>query len=255
VANLENMIETERKTAQQSVDYVRQTLKAKIRVLEAQVEVDRTSDSNIKNEKRDISRQLKNVKRKLDEKKSDVGRDKRKIEALAKQLAALKERHRKFTLDISDFENEQHTLKRETSTLATQVEATQFSNAKLHVLVPTSVTTGIEEEASAKFPNPKPDMPPKPAERKPPSPRRKSPKRPSLKIESPRRSYTAAEDKPQGFNTQDKLESQELDLDSLERDLDTQVNITDNLDELVRESELGDLDDSDPDHNIVIDDQ
>jgi len=247
VANLENMIESERKRAQQAIDYVRQTLKAKIRVLEAQVEVDRTSDTNIKNDKRDISRQLKKIKRKLDDKKSEVGRDKRKIEALSKQLTALKERHRKLTVEMSDLENEQHTLKRETTTLATQVQATQFSNAKLHVLVPTSVSTNIEEEASAKYPPPKPDLPEQKSERRAPpkqhSPKPQSPKRPSLKNDPPQ----VDEDR-----TLHNLEK-ELDLDSLERELDTQVNIDDNLDELVRESELGD-NDSDPDHNIVIDD-
>jgi len=236
------MIETERKRAQQAIDYVRQTLKAKIRVLEAQVEVDRTSDTNIKNEKRDIARQHKNVKRKLDEKKSEVGRDKRKIEALSKQVAALKERQRKLTMEISDLENEQHTLKRETSTLATQVEGTQFSNAKLHVLVPTTVSTSIEEEASSKFPKSEEN---KPADRK-------RQRLPSLKLEPPI-SHQQLDVDTTPMNTE-KFESKELDLDSLERDLDTQVNIDDNLDDLVRQSEL-DRDRTDPDQNIVIDDQ
>jgi len=250
VSNLENMIETERKRAQQAIDYVRQTLKAKIRVLEAQIEVDRTSDTNIKNEKRDIARQLKNVKRKLDEKKSEVGRDKRKIEALSKQVAALKERQRKLTMEISDLENEQHTLKRETTTLATQVEATQFSNAKLHVLVPTSVSASIEEEASAKFPKPEEN---KPADRKSQPPKQR---RPSLKIESPRspKSHQELDVDTKPMNTEEKFERKELDLDSLALDLDTQVDIDDNLDDLVRQSEL-DRDKTDPDQNIVIDDQ
>jgi len=73
VTNLEGIIESERKRAQHAIDYVRQTLKAKIRVLEAQVETDKESDTNIKKEKRTVARELKQVMRKLDEKKVGSG--------------------------------------------------------------------------------------------------------------------------------------------------------------------------------------
>jgi predicted nuclease with TOPRIM domain len=138
ISNLEHQIESERKRAQQAIDYVRQTLKAKIRVLEAQVETDRASDTNIKNEKRDISRQLKNVIRKLDDQKSEVGRVKRKHEALVKQVAAVTDKQRILKLEIADLENEHHALQRETSTLATQVQVTQLTN-----LTSTAITTEI----------------------------------------------------------------------------------------------------------------
>jgi len=269
IANLENLIETERKRAQQAVDFVRQTLKAKIRVLEAQVEVDRSSDNSIKNDKRDVSRQLKNAKRKLDEKKSEVGRDKRKIEALTKQVAALKERERKLSLEISDLENEQHTLKRETSTLATQVEATQFSNAKLHVLVPTTVSTSIEEEASSKFPKPKEEAPSQKQRSEVRVPSRETYKPVEEKSEPQERhsreTYKPVEEKsePQERHVEDtykpvqekpvqprpeppaarsvevEIDSHETDFDKLDQDLSSQVDGTElgDIDDLVRETE------------------
>jgi len=140
VTNLEGVIESERKRAQQAIDYVRQTLKAKIRVLEAQVETDRESDTKIKKEKREVARELKQVMRKLDEKKSEVGRDKRRIETLEKQVESLKDRLDQISIETSNLERKHHSLKREVGTLA--------ANAKLNVLIPSQAHTTIEEEAS-----------------------------------------------------------------------------------------------------------
>jgi len=242
--------------------------------LEAQVEVDHTSDTNSKNEKRDIARQLKNGKRKLDEKKSEVGRDKRKIEALTKQVTALKERQRKLTMEISDLETEQHTLKRETSTLATQVEATQYSNAKLHVLVPTSISINIEEEASTKYPQPKEQPPPQTQSHSSTTRKKRSEvKVPPRDIDKPvehKQTYDTHDtqahytpDIPFPQDTHDKMDyddrldskDRDIDFDKLEKDLDTKVKIDDdlgNLEELVRESEQANLID-DPDTTIVDD--
>jgi len=148
--NLENLIEHERKRAQQSIDYVRQTLKAKIRVLETQVEADRESDLKIKNEKRSVQRELKQVMRKLDQKKSEVGLEKRKIETLEKQLMAEKERLEKTKIQISSEEQKFHSLQREISTLATQLDSALYSNAKLNSLLPSQIRLAIEEEAEAR---------------------------------------------------------------------------------------------------------
>jgi len=144
---LEGVIESERKRAQQAIDYVRQTLKAKIRVLEAQVETDRESDTKIKKEKREVARELKNVMRKLDEKKSKVGRDKRRIETLEKQVDSFKDRLDKVTIETSSLEQKHYSLKREVGTLATQVDAALYTNAKLNALIPNQIRVAIEEEA------------------------------------------------------------------------------------------------------------
>jgi len=146
---LEGVIESERKRAQQSIDYVRQTLKAKIRVLEAQVETDRESDTKIKKEKREVARELKQVMRKLDEKKSEVGRDKRRIETLEKQVDSFKDRLDKVTIETGSLEQKHYSLIREVATLSTQVDAALYTNAKLNVLIPNQIRLAIEEEAVA----------------------------------------------------------------------------------------------------------
>jgi len=186
---------------------------------------------------------------------------------LTKQVAALKERQRKLTMEISEFETEQHTLKRETSTLATQVEATQYSNAKLHVLVPTTISTTIEEEASSKYPKPKDPIQHQTSTTTTRT-RRSEVRVPPRDTDKPilstiEEKQTTHDDVTQ--ETQDthhdsyhdySLDSKDrdIDFDKLEKDLDTKVNIEGdlgNLEDLVRESEGNQKDD--PDNTIVID--
>jgi len=95
-------------------------------------------------------------------KKSEVGRDKRKIETLEKQVDAAKDRLDKITIEISTQEQKHHSLKREVGTLTTQVDAALYTNAKLNVLIPGQIRLAIEEEVAAKFEKPKEDSESKP---------------------------------------------------------------------------------------------
>jgi len=140
-------------------------------------------------------------------------------------------------MEITDHENEQHTLKRETTNLATQVESTQFSNANLLVLVPTSVVSNIEEEAATKFPPPTPSEPPKPttttrtrptyqddAHTSEPAPQKTQPEVHETPKEEPLSQHQVAARK-----------TPDLDIDQLGEDLGTVGD--ENLEELVRSTE------------------
>jgi len=77
----------------------------------------------------------------LTKKKSEVGRDKRRIETLEKQVESLKDRLDQISIETSNLERKHHSLIREVGTLA--------ANAKLNVLIPSHARTGIEEEEAA----------------------------------------------------------------------------------------------------------
>jgi len=86
--------------------------------------------------------------RKLDEKKSEVGRDKRRIETLEKQVDSFKDRLDKVTIESSSLEQKHFSLKREVATLTTQVDAALYTNAKLNALIPNEIRLAIEEEVA-----------------------------------------------------------------------------------------------------------
>jgi len=83
-------------------------------------------------------------------KKSEVGRDNRRIETLEKQVDSLKDNLDKINIETSSLEQKHYSLKREVTTLATQVDAALYTNAKLNVLIPNQVRLAIEEEAAEK---------------------------------------------------------------------------------------------------------
>jgi len=83
-------------------------------------------------------------------KKSEVGRDNRRIETLEKQVDSLKDNLDKINIETSSLEQKHFSLKREVTTLATQVDAALYTNAKLNVLIPNQVRLAIEEEAAEK---------------------------------------------------------------------------------------------------------
>jgi len=68
----------------------------------------------------------------------------------------LKDRIDQINIESSTFERKHHSLKREVGTLATQVDAALYTNAKLNVLIPNQVRMAIEEEAASK--NEKPQV-------------------------------------------------------------------------------------------------
>jgi len=145
VTELDSLIETERKRGQQAIDYVRKSLKAKIRQLEVQMDLNKETDLDFKKEKRRVARELKQVNRKLDDQKSQSTHSERHIESLAKQLASLKEHHDKDHQEKVKLETEIANLQREVGTLTAQYDAACRINAKLNSMIGTELR-GVEDD-------------------------------------------------------------------------------------------------------------
>jgi len=133
-AELDALIETERKRGQQAIDYVRKSLKAKIRQLEVQIDLNRETDLDFKKEKRRVARELKQVNRKLDDQKSQSTHNERHIESLTKQLGSLKEGCDKDNQLKVSLETDIANLQREVGTLSAQYNAACRINAKLNAM-------------------------------------------------------------------------------------------------------------------------
>jgi len=138
VTELDSLIETERRRGQQAIDYVRKSLKAKIKQLEVQLDLNKETDLDFKKEKRRVARELKQVNRKLEEQKSQSTHNERHIESLSKQLASVKENY--FDKDHQhkiNLETDIANLQREVGTLTAQYDAACRINAKLNTVIGT----------------------------------------------------------------------------------------------------------------------
>jgi len=147
VTDLDGMIEVERNRGQQAIDYVKKSLKAQIKSLEVQIDLNRETDLDLKKEKRRVAREVKQVNRKLEEQKSQSTHNERHIESLNKQHSALKERHDKDYQTKVTLDTEIADLEREVGTLTAQFNAACRINAKLGTLTNVLVASVDPEEA------------------------------------------------------------------------------------------------------------
>jgi len=160
VTDLDGMIEVERKRGQQAIDYVKKSLKAKIKQLEVQIDLNRETDLDLKKEKRRVAREVKQVNRKLEDQKSQTTHNERHIESLNKQHSALKERHDKDYQTKVTLDTEIADLEREVGTLTAQFNAACRINAKLSTLTSVPVATVDPEDTEEAFAEPpKPQAP------------------------------------------------------------------------------------------------
>jgi len=152
VSDMEKLLQKERERAQEALEYVRATLKARIQGLELQMKsLDATTDS--RREKRKTERELKQTLRAIDEGKEQANRNARRIEQLEKQLELIKPRAEELVAEKQKLEANHHKYSREINTLQTQLNIVYATNAKLNAYVPLDVIQGIEEngkEASDK---------------------------------------------------------------------------------------------------------
>eukprot|EP01125_Pyxidicula_operculata_P012982 TRINITY_DN4275_c0_g1_i1.p1 TRINITY_DN4275_c0_g1~~TRINITY_DN4275_c0_g1_i1.p1 ORF type:complete len:420 (-),score=121.98 TRINITY_DN4275_c0_g1_i1:157-1416(-) len=151
IANQESLIETERKRAQQAIDYVRQTLKAKINVLETQLAEESEGDSKFKKEKRTLAREHKLANKKLEDQRSQSNAEARRIETLEKQLETLKKRNNAISQHKSELEQKNQNMKRQLGTLSVKLDSAIFTNAKLNARIPNELRLAVEEEADKRF--------------------------------------------------------------------------------------------------------
>jgi len=136
VTDLEQIIEAERKRCQDSIDYVRKTLNAKIRVLELQLQDERENDSTFKKDKRKLDQELKEAYVQLEEHMAKSARDARRIESLERQITLLKERHDKVLFERNNLETMKYGLERTKETIKAQLDAAKLVNDKLNSEVP-----------------------------------------------------------------------------------------------------------------------
>jgi len=136
VADLEKVIDAERKRGQQAIDYVKRTLNAKLRFLELQLEEGRENVANFTKEKRSLDKQLKTAIRELEEEQALSTQALRRLETLERQLTVSQEQLSKKTLQRDLLETQNYSLTRQKDTLTAQLDAALFINAKLNAELP-----------------------------------------------------------------------------------------------------------------------
>jgi len=136
VADLEQIVEAERKRCQEAIDMVRKTLKDKIRVLELQLEDERENDSTFKKDKRKLDQDLKQAYVQLEEHMAAAARDDRRIESLERQITFLKERHDRVNFERANSETVLYSLQRTKEAIKAQYEAAKLVNSRLNSELP-----------------------------------------------------------------------------------------------------------------------
>jgi len=136
VADLEKIIDAERKRGQQAIDYVKRTLNAKLRFLELQLEEGRENVANFTKEKRTLDKELKSATKDLEEEQTFSTNALRRLETLERQLMQLQEQLSKSTLQRDYLETQNYSLTRQKDTLTAQLDAALYINTKLNGELP-----------------------------------------------------------------------------------------------------------------------
>jgi len=148
VADLEKVIDAERKRGQQAIDYVKRTLNAKHRFLELQLEEGRENVVNFTKEKRALDKQLKTAIRELEEEQALSTHAARRLETLERQLIGIQQQISKSTQQRDTLETVNYSLTRQKDTLTAQLDAALYVNANLNTELPKEqrLTTNADSE-------------------------------------------------------------------------------------------------------------
>jgi len=146
VADMEKLIEAEKRRGQQAIDYVRNTLKSRIQVLQLKLDDGTDTFASHKKEKRGLEKSLKQVQRIVEDQRGQSTRDTRRLESVERQLKKSKERADELLEQRNGLESKVFQLSRDLATLSAQYDAAVHINAKLNAQVPLSVRINIEEE-------------------------------------------------------------------------------------------------------------
>jgi len=136
VADLEKIIDAERKRGQQAIDYVKRTLNAKLRFLELQLEEGRENANNYSKDKRTIDKELKSATRELEEEQGISTGLLLKIETLERTLKKIEEETDRDLIRKDLFDAQNYSLKREKDTLRAQLDAALYVHEKLSAEIP-----------------------------------------------------------------------------------------------------------------------
>jgi len=146
VADMEKLIEAEKRRGQQAIDYVRNTLKSRIQVLQLKLDDGTDTFASHKKEKRGLEKSLKQVQRIVEDQRGQSTRDTRRLESVERQLKKSKERADELLEQRNGLESKVFQLSRDLATLSAQYDAAVHINAKLNAQVPLSVRINVEEE-------------------------------------------------------------------------------------------------------------
>jgi len=159
VADMEKLIEAEKRRGQQAIDYVRNTLKSRIQVLQLKLDDGSDTFASHKKEKRGLEKGMKQSQRIVEDQRTQGTRDARRIESLERQLKRSKERADELLDSRNQVEAKNFSTQREVDTLKAQLDAAIHINAKLNAQVPLSVRINIEEELAAQGEKPAEEEP------------------------------------------------------------------------------------------------
>jgi hypothetical protein len=133
IADLEKIIEAERKRGQEAIDYVKRTLNAKLRFLELQLEEGRENVTNYSKEKRAQDKKLKSAIRELEDEESKVKRKLLRLETLERKLKHTEEETSKLLIKREFLETQNYSMKRQKDTLTAQLDAALLVSEKNHI--------------------------------------------------------------------------------------------------------------------------
>jgi chromosome segregation ATPase len=136
IADLEKIIDAERKRGQQAIDYVKRTLNAKLRFLELQLEEGRENVTNYSKDKRVLDKELKSAARELEEEQSIATSLLLRMETLERTCNKIEEETAKSLIHRDLLETQNYSLKRQKDTLSTQLDAANYVNEKLNAEIP-----------------------------------------------------------------------------------------------------------------------
>uniref|UniRef100_A0A6B2L810 Myosin tail domain-containing protein n=1 Tax=Arcella intermedia TaxID=1963864 RepID=A0A6B2L810_9EUKA len=145
VADLEKVIDAERKRGQQAIDHVKRTLNARLRFLELQLEEGRENVTNFTKEKRSLEKQLKSAIKELEEEETLSNHLALRAEALSRQLTQLNATSSKAFKELGQQELTNYELSRQKDTLTAQLDAASYINAKLSDELPVAARAKLEE--------------------------------------------------------------------------------------------------------------
>jgi len=139
VADLEKIIDAERKRGQQAIDYVKRTLNARLRFLELQLEEGRENSTNYSKDKRTLDKELKSATRELEEEQGIATGLLLRIETLERTIRKVEEETERDLIKKDLLDTQNYSLKREKDTLRAQLDAALYVNEKLNAEIPKSL--------------------------------------------------------------------------------------------------------------------
>jgi chromosome segregation ATPase len=148
VADLEKIIDAERKRGQQAIDYVKRELNAKLRFLQLQLDEGKENSNNYSKDKRTLDKELKSATRELEDEQAIATSLLLRIETLERTINKVEEETDRDLIRKDFLDTQNYSFKREKDTLRAQLDAALFVNEKLNAEIPKSSKVGDQQGTS-----------------------------------------------------------------------------------------------------------